>query len=119
MENKDFFDTITEDINELKGWSKVTYENYSLNCGYPKSCIYEYCEDVEYRRIFLSHYYIRLLYDNELDFDGKPLGTAAGAAHTEAIEAIMRRRESVKAYIKNSMSFEYYRDLKERYNLAN
>ena len=119
MENRDFFDTITEFINELKGWSKVTFENYSLNCGYPKSCIDEYSEDVEYRRIFLSYYYYRLLYDNELDFDGKPLGTLAGAEQTRELETFMKRRESVKAYIKNSMSFEYYRDLKERYNLAN
>ena len=118
MENKDFFDTITEAINEIKGWSKVTYENYSVNCGYDKSCIDEYSEEVEYRRIFLSHYYNKLLYDHELDFDGKPLGTAAGAAYTAELEKIMRRRQSVAGYIKKSMSFEGYRDLIKIYNLA-
>lgn len=117
MENKDFFDTITEAINEIKGWSKVTYEAFAERCGYSVSCLEAYDPEVEYKRILLSSYYNSLLYEHEDDFDGKPL--SHGPHHeTRQLEEIMKRRESVAAYVKYTMSFSTYKSLADKYNLA-
>ncbi|MBO5852396.1 MAG: hypothetical protein J6Q74_01125 [Clostridia bacterium] len=117
MENRDFFDTVTEYINEEKGWSRATFNAWAVRCGYQESCIDEYSDEVEYKRILLSHYYHSLLFEDELDFDGKPLSRGPHN-ETRLLEEIMRRRETVKAYIKWSMSFSSYKSLVEKHNLA-
>ncbi len=118
MENRDFFDTITEYIEEEKGWSRASLEAFTTRCGYEKACLDEYDDRVEYRRILLSFYYHSSLYDHELDFDGKPFGHPGSDEPTRHLEEIMRRRESVKSYVVSSMSFSSYRELVEEYNLA-
>ena len=91
MENRDFFDTVTEYINEEKGWSRATFNAWAVRCGYQESCIDEYRDEVEYKRILLSHYYHSLLFEDELDFDGKPLSRGPHN-ETRLLEEIMRRR---------------------------
>ena len=118
MENKDFFDTITEFINEKQGWARASFNTWAFRCGFPEACLDQYSEDADYKRILLSHYYHSLLFDHELDFDGKPFGRPGSDEYTLELEEIMRRRETVKAYIKWSMSFSSYKSLVEKHNLA-
>lgn len=120
MENRDFFDTIIECIaSKDLPWMKSGLDTYVSRCGYNADCLDTYDDTVEYRRIFLSHYYHSAVWDDELDFDGKPFGPPGGDDTIYHMEAIMGKRESVKQYIRcGSLTWNYYHQLVEKYNLV-
>ena len=122
MENRAFFETICDCIGYENGNMHPTlagksYLHAARNCGYDKGVLTKYDENCEYRRIFLSIYYNSVLYDCELDFDGKPLGTIEGRKVTREMERIMAKRPEVKAYITHSMTFASYKELVDEYRL--
>ena len=118
MENRDFFDTITEYIKEESGWSRTSFNVWAERCGYSEECLDEYSDEVEYKRILLSYYLHSRLYADELDFDGKPFGRPGSDEPLYRLEDVMERRESVWKYRERGMTFGHYRELVERYNLA-
>lgn len=122
MENRDFYDTIMEAIAYYEDFTKFsTSKNCFLSItrdyNLPDECLDEYDEQYDYKKIFLSHYFYEAWYDDEVDFDGKPLATLAGHEAFENLEKIMRKRESVAKYIR-SVSLESLVELKKKYGLV-
>ena len=120
MENRDFFDTITKCLESKDlPWIKASLDAFASRCGYSNDCTTSYDETVDYKRILLSYYYHSAVWDDELDFDGKPFGPPGGDDTTYIVESIMQKNETVKEYIYHgSMTWDSYHRLVEKYNLA-
>ena len=122
MENRDFYDTIIDVIDFLVYYtrfstSKNCFLSITKQYGYPDECLDNYDEKYDYKKIFLSHYFYEAWYDDEMDFDGKPLATLASHEVFENLERIMKKRDSVAKYIR-SVSLKTLVDLKKEYGLV-
>lgn len=123
MENRDFYDTIMEVIDYYVDFSnfstsKNTFLSITRDYNLPDECLDEYDDKYDYKKIFLSHYFYKAWYDEELDFDGKPLATLASHEAFRELEAIMEKRESVAKYIESGVSLQRLVNLKEKYGLV-
>ena len=120
MENREFFDVIVACMESKDlPWARAGFNTFATRCGYSENCLDTYDENVEYRRIFLSDYYNSVVWEDELDFDGKPFGPPGGNDTVLHIEAIMKTRETVSQYIcRGSLTWISYSELVDKYNLV-
>lgn len=122
MENKEFYDTLIECIDYIcdstgMPESKNIFTSVTKQYGYPNECLDAYDEKYDYKKVFLSYYYYQAWYNNEDDFDGKPLASADSNDMFYGVVDIMKKRPVVAKYIDRSVSLNRLVELKERYGL--